>query len=100
MNLLPENKRNSIVNNIVMACKNINKLSLVGYHWVNLCPNFIAHYDRRGFICVYSEERSLKNDLLEWQSSAQYKNFKPGNRDYDYMMQKRDMYNEICRRIL
>jgi hypothetical protein len=84
-----------IVKNIIAACKDITKLSAKGYKFLMLCSGFIAHYNRDGFIDYYQDE-SLKQDILQYQRQNQWLNFRVGEQDYDYYMQKRSMYNAIC----
>jgi len=95
---LTERQKTLIVNNVVKACKNIDSLNKTGYNFINLCSGFIAHYDLYGFISHYSDY-SLKQDILSFAGQNQWKNFRPGERDYDYMMAKKDVYNRILAQI-
>jgi len=95
---LTERQKTLIVNNVVKACKNINSLNKTGYNFIYLCSGFIAHYDLYGFISHYSDY-SLKQDILSFAGQNQWKNFRPGERDYDYMMAKKDVYNRILAQI-
>jgi len=87
-----------IVNNIVKACKDISKLNKTGYNFIYLASGFIAHYDLYGFINYY-KRASLREDILAFQSQNQWKNFHLGEKDYEYQMQKKDIYNRICEQI-
>jgi hypothetical protein len=91
---LTERQKTLIVNNVVKACHNIDTLNKTGYRYLNLCSGFIAHYDLYGFIGFYSYV-SLKNDIIGFARQNQWKNFHPGERDYEYYMSKADVYNRI-----
>jgi hypothetical protein len=95
---LTERQKTLIVNNVVKACKNIDSLNKTGYNFINLCSGFIAHYDLYGFISHYSDY-SLKQDILSFAGQNQWKNFRPGERDYEYMMARKDVYNRILAQI-
>jgi len=88
-----------IVSNIVKAVKNIDNLNKTGYNYIYNCSGFIAHYDMYGFIASYSGE-SLKRDILSYAGQNQWKNFRQGERDYEYYMAKADVYNEIVSQIV
>lgn len=96
---LTERQKTLIVNNVVKACKNINSLNKTGYQYINLCSGFIAHYDLYGFQDFYSDN-SLKQDIISFAGQNQWKNFRPGERDYEYYMAKADVYNRILSEIL
>jgi hypothetical protein len=95
---LTERQKTLIVNNVVKAVKNIDNLNKTGYNFVYQCSGFIAHYDLYGFIATYTGE-SLKQDLISFAGQNQWRNFRPGERDYDYMMAKKDVYNRILAEI-
>ena len=97
---LTERQKALIVTNVVKACKNIDNLNKTGYKFINLCSGFIAHYDLYGFIAAYSEPGSLKRDILSYAGQNQWNNFRPGERDYEYMMAKKDVYNRILAQLL
>jgi hypothetical protein len=96
---LTERQKTLIVNNVVKACKNIDNLNKTGYNFVYLCSGFIAHYDLYGFIASYTGE-TLKRDLISYAGQNQWNNFRPGERDYEYMMAKKDVYNRILSEIM
>ena len=96
---LTERQKVLIVNNVVKAVKNIESLNKTGYRYLYLCSGFIAHYDLNGFIDFYSYV-SLKNDLIGFAGQNQWKNFRPGERDYEYYMAKADVYNRILAEIV
>lgn len=83
-----------IVNNVVLACSDIEKLNKQAYAFLNLCSGFIAHYDLNGFKAYYSDH-SLELDLADNANANQWKNFTPADQYYEYMMQKRETYNMI-----
>ena len=94
-----ERQKTLIVSNVVKACKNIDNLNKTGYKFVYLCSGFIAHCDLYGFIASYTGT-SLKRDLISYAGQNQWNNFRPGERDYDYMMAKKDVYNRIVAQIM
>jgi hypothetical protein len=47
-----------------------------------------------GFIAHYSD-RNLKQDILSYAGANEWKNFRPGDRDYDYYKSKADVYRRI-----
>jgi hypothetical protein len=96
---LTERQKTLIVSNVVKACKNIDNLNKTGYKYLYLCSGFIAHYDLYGFIASYTGE-TLKRDILSYAGQNQWKNFRPGERDYDYYMSKADVYNRILAQII
>ena len=88
-----------IVSNIVKAVKNIDNLNKTGYNFIYQCSGFIAHYDMYGFIASYTGE-TLKQDILSYAGQNQWKNFRPGERDYEYYKAKADVYNEIVSQLV
>lgn len=96
---LTERQKTLIVTNVVKACKNIDNLNKTGYNFVHNCSGFIAHYDLYGFISSYTGN-SLKQDLISYAGSNQWRNFRPGDKGYDYYMSKADVYNRILSQIL
>lgn len=77
----------------------IEYLSNLAYKFLNLSSGFIAHYNLYGFRDYYSDVEMFKAYILQCQGMNQWRNFRPGERDYEYMMQKRDIYNDICKLI-
>jgi hypothetical protein len=96
---LTERQKTLIVSNVVKAVKNIDNLNKTGYNFVYQCSGFIAHYDLYGFIASYTGE-SLKRDLISYAGQNQWANFRQGERDFDYMMAKKDVYNRIIQEIM
>ena len=96
---LTERQKTLIVNNVVKACKDITQLNRAGYNFLYLASGFIAHYDLYGFIATYTG-RSLKRDIISFAGQNQWNNFHPGERDYDYYMAKKEVYNRILREIV
>ena len=99
MEALTDRQKDLIVRNVVKAVKNIDNLNSTGYKFLYLCSGFIAHYDLYGFIANYSDG-SLKRDILSYAGQNQWRNFRPGERDYDYYMSKADVYNRIVAQIV
>jgi hypothetical protein len=96
---LTERQKALIVSNVVKAVKNIDNLNKTGYNFVYQCSGFIAHYDMYGFIASYTGE-SLKEDLISYAGQNQWKNFRPGEQNYEYYMSKADVYNRILEEII
>ena len=96
---LTERQKTLIVNNVVKAVKNIDNLNKTGYNFLYLASGFIAHYDLYGFIASYTG-KSLKQDIISYAGQNQWKNFRPGESNYDYYMSKADVYNRILAEIV
>lgn len=94
-----EKQKTMIVNNVIKALNDPAKLSKQAYKYLNLCSGFIAHYDHSGFISHYSRDGKLKQDIIEFASWNQWKNFSPSDRDYQYYQSKADIYNRILNAI-
>jgi len=99
MTPLTERQKTLIVNNVIKAVKNIDNLNKTGYNFLYLASGFIAHYDLYGFIASYTGQ-SLKRDIVSFAGQNQWNNFRPGERDYDYYMAKKDVYNRILQAIV
>jgi hypothetical protein len=95
---LTPRQQSLIVNNVVKACGNIEKLNKTGYKFIMLASGFIAHYDLYGFRAAYSDG-SLARDIRRNARNNQWTNFSPSDPNYDYYMSKRDTYNKIVRQI-
>jgi hypothetical protein len=95
---LTERQKTLIVNNVVAAVDNIDSLNKTGYKYLYLCSGFIAHYDLYGFIAHYSDY-NLKQDILSYAGANQWRNFRPGDTDYEYYMSKADVYARIVEKI-
>lgn len=96
---LTERQATLIVNNVVKAVKDIEKLNRTGYKFLNLCSGFIAHYNLGGFKDFYSTH-SLKQAIIQNSGSNQWLNFRPGDRDYEYYMSKARVYNRIINEMM
>jgi hypothetical protein len=90
-----ERQKTLIVNNIVRACGDIEKLNRTGYKFINLASGFIAHYDLYGFRAAYSASGALARDIMRYAHQNQWNNFHSSDPDYLYYMGKRDIYNRI-----
>jgi hypothetical protein len=99
MTPLTERQKTLIVNNVIKAVKNIDNLNKTGYNFLYLASGFIAHYDLYGFIASYTGQ-SLKQDIISYAGQNQWNNFRPGERDYNYYMAKKDVYNRILQAIV
>jgi hypothetical protein len=91
---LSQRQKSLIVNNVARAVRNIDELNRTGYKYLYLCSGFIAHYDLYGFIAHYSD-RDLKQDILSYAGANEWKNFRPGDQDYEYYKSKADVYRQI-----
>lgn len=97
-----EKQKSLIVNNIVKACDDIEKLNGTGYKFIYLANGFIAHYNIDGFKANYSIVDcgySLGDAILANQSANQWNNFKPGDKDYAYYKSKADIYSRIVAKL-
>ena len=95
---LTDIQQTRIVNNVIAACRDINKLNKTGYDFLYLSSGFIAHYDIHGFKAHYSERGSLQADIEAYARFNQWHNFRKGERDAEYYHSKRDTYNAILGR--
>jgi len=98
---LTDRQATLVVNNVVKACKAIDKLNSTGYKFINLASGFIAHYNLHGFKCHYSNgSESLRSDILAFRSQNKYGILlSPGDQNYEYYRQKGIIYNLICEKI-
>ena len=94
MEALTEKQKNLIVNNIVKACSDIEKLNGTGYKYIYLASGFIAHYNIGGFKDHYSRY-DLESDIIKNLQSNLWLNFREGDRDYQYYKSKADVYRRI-----
>ena len=93
-----ERQKTLIVNNVVAAVDDINKLNGTGYKFLYLASGFIAHYIRFGFMDFYSYN-DLRDDILRNYQANLWLNFHKGDQHYEYMMSKADIYRRIVDRI-
>lgn len=98
MTPLTDNQKKLIVNNIISACKDINKLNATGYKFLNLGQGFIAHYNLHGFKDYYSDH-SLAREILQNAESNMWRNFRPGEENYEYYAAKAQVYRTICNKL-
>ena len=98
MDLLTLRQTDLIVSSIrkVFETNDINYLSSSAYKFLNLSSGFIAHYNLYGFRDAYDNVNDLKAQLAQSYCYNQWSNFRPDERDYHYMMQKKEIYNRIC----
>jgi hypothetical protein len=85
-----------IIRDCVKAANNIETMTDRAYRFLNLSSGFIAHYDKFGFIENYRESGRLKQDIPGYQNHNQWGNFRPGERGYEYYMQKKKISNAVC----
>jgi len=80
----------------VFQTEDINHLTKSAYDFLNLSSGFIAHYNLYGFRGYYDNVNDLKRQLANNYCSNQWNNFTPRDKDYEYMMQKKEIYNRVC----
>ena len=101
LQVLSPEAEEKLTKSLARAIRDITKLNDDAYRFISCCSGFSAHYDRHGFIQEYSGGyRLLRNAMLENSTlvANQWLNFSPKDRNYDYMMQKKRIYNEaLCR---
>ena len=90
-----------IVNNVTKVIKtgNIELLSKQAYNYLYLCCGFIAHYNWNGFKAYYADTALLKADILANEESNKWRNFRPGDKDYEYYHNKALIYAAIVNAI-
>lgn len=93
-----EKQKSLIVNNIVKACDNIEKLNGTGYKFIYLANGFIAHYNINGFKDYYNYH-DLMTDIIGNSSSNEWNNFRIGDKDYEYYKSKKDIYSRIVAKL-
>lgn len=99
---ITEKQKTLIVNNIVKACDDIEKLNGTGYKYIYLASGFIAHYNIDGFKSNYSLVDcgySLADAILAHESDNTWNNFREGDKDYLYYKSKADIYQRICNKL-
>ena len=94
MDAITEKQKSLIVNNIVKACDDIEKLNGTGYKYIYLANGFIAHYNINGFKAHYSEY-DLTRDILSNADFNRWNNFREGDQNYHYYKSKADIYKRI-----
>lgn len=101
LTLLTRSQMIRIANNIakVIRWRNIEKLSRQSYNYLYLCSGFIAHYDFAGFKAYYADTALLKADILQNHESNKWRNFRPGDKDYEYYFNKALLYDGIVNAI-
>lgn len=98
MKLLTQSQVNGILQSVkrVFAHDDIDKLTKPAYNFIMLSSGFIAHYNLSGFRWEYRHVPTLACDLCRNKQNNQWNNFRQGERDYEYMMQKKEIYNQLC----
>lgn len=98
-NLLTDKGKERLIKAVVRAAKNVQTMTDEAYDFLYQSNGFIAHYGIYHFRKYY-EDNSLKADILAFKDMNQYDNFCKGKKNYDYYMQRKEIYNEICRRLM
>lgn len=96
--VLKDGEKNRILRNIglVFLMQDINLLNKYAYGFIHVANGFIAHCNLYGFIRNYGNSKKLAIDIIRNQPQNQWNNFREGERNYEYMMQKKEIYNTIC----
>lgn len=97
MKLKTERQITLIVNSFkrVFEQNDIDQLTKQAYNFIYLASGFIAHYNLYGFRETYRNVSDLKTDILRNAGMNQWSNFREGERNYEYYMQKKEIYNKI-----
>lgn len=90
-----DKQKKLIVSNLLAACKDISKLNSTGYKFISTANGFIAHYNIHGFKAFYEEQGSFKADIEANANSNMFRNFREGERNYEYYMSKKDIYQAL-----
>ena len=92
-----------IVNNVLKACISIESLNKTGYNFLYQAQGFIAHYNLHGFRAHYGyyqrNGNNLPADSLSNAGPNMWRNFRPGDVDYDYYKSKAEVYSMILNRL-
>lgn len=99
LKLLTEKGKERVIKAVIRATKNVKTMTNEAYDFLYLSYGFMAHYNVYGFR-EYYESHCLGSDILANQEMNQYANFLKGDHNYEYYMQKKEIYNEICRRLM
>jgi hypothetical protein len=86
----------NIIRDCVKAAENIEAMTDRACRFLNLSSGFIARYDKWGFMGYYREPGSLKQDIPANQKNNRRDKFRPGERGYEYYMQKKNICNAVC----
>lgn len=94
---LPQSRVNGILRSFksVFKHKDISYLTKNAYDYIYLASGFIAHYNVHGFRAEYENVYMFAQRILNNRSNNQWSNFRPNEENYEYYMQKRDIYNAI-----
>ena len=99
MELMTPTKERLVINNLVKAIKNIEDLNQHGYGFIYLASGFIAHYNLYGFKDAYYDANALRSAMVNNIHANQWNNFCTRDRDYEYMMQKKRIYNTVLEKV-
>ena len=92
-----------IANNVLKACISIESLNKTGYNFLYQAQGFIAHYNLHGFRAHYGyyqrNGNNLRADILCNAGPNMWRNFRPGDVDYDYYKSKAEVYSMILNRL-
>ena len=97
--LSPE-KAHRVIDNILMACKDITRLSPEAFRWLYLKAGFISHFDLEGFIENFQNSRNLHDNILAYQTQNTRCTRSIKDKDYPYYLQQSEMYRQIVENLL
>jgi hypothetical protein len=108
LELIEQSKVNGILSNFrtMFKANNVFKMNRSGYGFIYLASGFIAHYNMFGFQQHYGEQdrknyleygdmTRLALEILDNVEPNKWLNFRAGEENYNYMMQKADIYRQI-----
>jgi hypothetical protein len=93
---ISENDERLTIQSCIRALRDINKLEKRSYNFLYLASGFIAHYDIYGFASYYGTAKRLAEDVINNRDTNQWRNFFPGQENYEYYMQKKRIYNAVA----
>jgi hypothetical protein len=79
----------------VFRTGDIEHLTSSAYRYIYLASGFIAHYNIHGFRDAYRDVELLRGDILSNAAGNSWRNFRPGDKDYDYYKSKAEVYQGI-----
>jgi len=95
--LKTQKEADSIVNNLIKASTvNIKHLNVIAYKFISGALRFIANHDIFGYIGHYGVASNLGTHILMHKDINQWHNFNSNHEDYEYLIQKKEIYNLIC----
>jgi hypothetical protein len=100
LKVLEAQEQEKLIKAIARSIRDTSKMDQDAYRFVSCASGFIAHFNLHGFIYEYQDKNALRDAMIRNLKTNQWNNFSPRDRDYDYMMQKKHIYNEALRRVI